>query len=522
MYRNHCRNTIKSIPAQIVFPARTAAMIGARSAGTPKKIPHKPVPAHVTPSSVKKILNMKLRQFKKQSRISAPVAEVFNWHARPGAIERLSPPWDPLDIISRTGGIETGAEVRMKLKAGPIPINWHARHVAFQPNEVFQDIQVSGPFAAWIHTHGFKKIDEATSCLEDRIDYALPFHPLSTALMGNFVHQKLERIFTYRHDTLMADLADHLSRNQSGPLRILISGASGLIGQTLTAFLSTGGHEVLRLVRRMPDATQNEIFWNPKAGILDLDAAGPIDAVIHLSGENIGEGRWNTEKKQRIISSRIDSTRLIAETIAGMETPPSVFLCASAIGYYGHRGNAIVDESDGPGTDFISDVCRKWEAAAIAATAAGIRTAFLRIGIVLSPRGGALEKLLPPFQMGIGGKIGDGNQFMSWIGIDDAIAAIYHVLHEGAISGPVNLVAPNPVTNTEFTRILAKVLSRPAYFKVPAIAIESVFGEMGRETILSSTHVRPSVLSETGYRFRHPRLESALHHLLGRIPSTCR
>ena len=515
MCRKHRRQARKKIPARIVFSARYAVMTDVRCVGT-KDIPREPVSAFATTATPKNTLRMKNQLFKKQSLISAPVTEVFNWHARPGAIERLSPPWDPLDIISRTGGIETGAEVRMNLKAGPLTVRWHARHVDYQENKLFQDIQVSGPFAKWTHTHYFQKIDESACILEDRIDYALPFHPISTALMGKFVRQKLERIFTYRHDTMIADIADHLPRKKSGPLRILISGASGLIGQTLIPFLTTGGHHVLQLVRRRPSPTRNEIFWNPEAGILDLATAGPIDAVIHLSGENIGEGRWSAEKKRRIIDSRVDSTRLIAETIAKMKTPPRVFLCASAIGYYGHRGNDQVDESDGPGSDFISDVCRKWEAAATASIAAGIRTAFLRIGIVLSPRGGALGKLLPPFQLGIGGKIGSGNQTMSWISIDDAIGAVYHVLYDSAISGPVNLVAPYPVTNAEFTHCLSKVLSRPAYFKVPAFAIETVFGEMGRETILSSTRVKAGVLQEAGYQFRHPYLESALRHLLGR------
>lgn len=459
---------------------------------------------------------MNPRPFIKISRIPAPAEAVFAWHARPGAIERLSPPWDPLEIVSRTGGIEAGAEVRMKIKAGPIPVPWHARHVAFEKNKYFQDIQVKGPFAAWTHTHAFQDIDGRTSLLEDRIDFTLPFHPVSAFFGESFVLQKLARIFTYRHDTVIHDIQDHQDRGASGPLRILVSGASGLIGQALIPYLTTGGHHVLRLVRRRPTAGKNEIFWDPKTGILDLAAAGAIDAVIHLSGENIGEGPWTLEKKQRIIDSRVHSTRLIAETIARLKTPPKVFLCASAIGYYGNRGDCLLSESADSGSDFISHVCRVWESAGAAAPAAGIRTAFLRIGVVLSPRGGALKKLLLPFQLGLGGKIGDGNQFMGWIGMDDAISAIYHVLRDPGISGPVNLTAPRPVTNAEFTKILARVLTRPAFFKVPKAAIAAVFGEMGRETILASTRVEPGVLLKTRYRFRHPNLESALRHLLGK------
>jgi hypothetical protein len=199
-----------------------------------------------------------------------------------------------------------------------------------------------------------------------------------------------------------------------------------------------------------------------------------------------------------------------------MKNPPKVFLCASAIGYYGDRGDSEVDESDTVGKDFISEVCRQWEESTEASTAAGIRTAFMRIGIVLSPQGGALGKLLLPFTLGIGGKISTGRQYMSWISIDDTIGAIHHALFDENISGPVNLVAPNPATNLEFTQKLADVLSRPAYFTVPKLAIETVFGEMGRETILSSTRVKPSVLHKTGYAFRQPDLETALRHLLGK------
>ena len=459
---------------------------------------------------------MKNTLFKKRCEIDAPVEDVFKWHARPGAIQRLSPPWDPLEIISRTGGINAGAEVKMKLNAGPIPIKWHARHVEYQENILFKDIQVKGPFSKWIHTHRFKNSATAKCILEDSIEYALPLHPFGTAVMGTFVEKKLKQIFTYRHNTTIADIAAHQSRKQQGPLKILISGASGLLGSTLIPFLRTGGHTVLQLVRRPPIKENGEIRWDPANSRLDIDDTDAIDAVIHLSGENIGEGHWSPEKKKRIIDSRVQSTRLIAETISKMKNPPKVFLCASAIGFYGDRGNVPVDESDTVGNDFISDVCRIWEESTEAAVAAGIRTAFLRIGIVLSPQGGALGKLLLPFTLGIGGKISTGRQYMSWISIDDTIGAIYHALFDKNISGPVNLVSPNPATNHEFTKALAKVLSRPAYFTVPKFAIETVFGEMGRETILSSTRVKPSVLSETGYSFRHPDLEGALRHLLGK------
>ena len=456
------------------------------------------------------------KQFKKSSQVNAPIDAVFQWHARPGAIERLSPPWDPLEIISRTGGIETGAEVKMRLFAGPVPVKWHARHVAFRENEMFQDIQIKGPFSRWIHTHRFEPCGPGATRLEDEIEFALPLHPLGTAVLAPFVEKTLERIFTYRHNTTIADIAAHQAAGVHGPKTILISGASGLLGSALIPFLTTGGHRVLRLVRRRPQPEKDEIEWNPSAGTLMIDAKEKIDAVIHLSGENIGEGRWSFEKKKQIIDSRVNSTRLLADTLAKMEHPPEVFLSASAIGFYGHRGSELMAESDGPGNDFISHVCQVWETSAQAAADAGIRTALLRIGIVLSPGGGALKKLLLPFQAGMGGQLGTGDQYMSWISIDDTIHAIYHAMFDPGISGPVNLVSPHPVTNREFTAILARVLSRPAFFRVPEIAIKTAFGEMGEETVLSSTRVTPAVLSQAGFRFRHPDLELALRHLLGK------
>jgi uncharacterized protein (TIGR01777 family) len=404
----------------------------------------------------------------------------------------------------------------MTLKAGPMPVKWHARHVDYQENQLFQDIQINGPFSRWIHTHRFTALPPEDCLLEDEIEYALPFHPLGTAVLAPYVEKNLERIFAYRHATTRADITTHEAVKSRGPLTILISGASGLLGSALIPFLTTGGHRVRRLVRRRPDPEKDEIYWNPAAGELGLDEKDPIDAVIHLSGENIGEGRWTAAKKKQIIDSRVNSTRLLAKTIAAMKQPPKVFLSASAIGFYGDRGPGIMDESSGPGKDFISHVCRLWEAPADLAAAAGIRTATLRIGIVLSPRGGALNKLLLPFQAGLGGRIGTGDQYMSWITIDDTIKAIHHALFDDTLCGPVNLVSPNPTTNRELTQTLARVLSRPACVTVPETAIRILFGEMGQETVLSSTRVVPAVLSDAGFRFRHPNLEGALRHLLGK------
>ncbi len=458
---------------------------------------------------------MKKGVFTKESHIDAPVDEVFKWHARPGAINRLSPPWDPLTVIKSSQGIEKGAQVILKMKAGPVSFNWSALHTEYQKNRCFRDEQIKGPFSKWVHTHIFDSDGSHGCILKDRIEYKLPLDPVSTGLFDPFIKKKLERIFAYRHTITAKDISLHLSRQDKHPLTILISGASGLIGSSLIPFLTTGGHRVVQLVRKYPLTNNEDVFWDPSSGILDPGDLGKIDAVVHLSGENIGQGIWTQEKKKRIIESRVNGTHLISKTIAGLKDPPDVLICASAIGYYGNRGNQLLIEEDGPGDDFISDVCVKWEKAAEPAQQKGIRTVFMRIGVVLAPQGGALAKLMLPFKAGLGGKIGAGGQYMSWVSIDDVTGAIYHAFYNKDIRGPVNVVAPFPVTNLEFTKTLGKLFKRPTVFSVPSQAIKLAFGEMGKEILLSSTNVKPQKLIDAGYTFRYPDLEKVLSQTLG-------
>ncbi len=461
---------------------------------------------------------MRKEIFIKRSKINAPVREVFKWHSRPGAIERMSPPWDPLDVVYKSGGIEKGAKTIMKMSAGllSLKIRWIAEHIEYKENRLFRDRQIKGPFAHWIHTHRFIPDGTDKCYLADEIEYALPINPFGNFFGSSLINQRLERIFHFRHTTLAHDIADHLRQKDKGPLTFLISGASGLLGSSLVPFLTTGGHRVIRLVRKSPLSAENEVFWDPASGLLDLDGIENIDVVIHLAGESIGQGRWTKEKKKKIVESRNKSTSLIAEKIAKLDPLPKVLISASAIGYYGNRGDEPLTEEDTCGADFISGVCSEWEQAAAPAKIKGIRTVFLRIGITLTPLGGALNKLLLPFKLCLGGKLGPGNQYMSWIGIDDVIGAIYHVVSNNNIEGPINVVAPNPVTNLEFTKTLGKVLSRPTLFLVPETVIKPAFGEMGREILLSSTRVIPNKLLATGYRFRNPDLEGTLRHLLGK------
>lgn len=457
---------------------------------------------------------MQKEEFVKRSHIQAPVETVFKWHARPGALERLSPPWDPIVVIDRQGGIQKGGKTVLKMKAGPIPYQWEAEHFEYIENQLFQDRQLRGPFASWTHSHIFEPDGQSACFLEDRIEYALPFQPFGHFVGRRMIPKQLERIFTYRHETTIKDIQTHLKYSGKKPLHILISGASGVVGSALIPFLTTGGHQVTRLVRRSPK--KGEIYWNPQKDELDLTGADPIDAVIHLAGENIGQGRWTPEKKKRIIESRTRGTNLIARRIAELDNPPRIMISASAIGYYGHRADEILTEEDACGADFISNVCNEWEKAAKPAIDHQIRVVFLRIGVALTPAGGALERLLLPFTMGIGGKIGSGKQYISWIGIDDVIGAIHHILISENIEGPINIVSPYPVTNEELTQTLGKVLNRPALLPAPEIAVKLMFGEMGKEVPLSSTRVLPEKLAGSGYPFRYPDLEPALRHVLGK------
>jgi uncharacterized protein (TIGR01777 family) len=297
-------------------------------------------------------------------------------------------------------------------------------------------------------------------------------------------------------------------------MRILITGASGLVGKALTPFLEADGHEVRPLVRFATGYGSNAIEWSPERYSIALSRIENFDAVIHLAGESIAEGRWTEEKKKRIKESRVKGTRLISESLASLNNRPKILLSASAIGYYGSRGDEVLTEESAPGNDFLAKVCVEWEEATKEARDAGIRTCHLRFGIILDAEGGALGRMLPPFRMGVGGKIGDGRQWMSWVALDDVVGGIHHLLLNDAVSGPVNVVAPNPVTNREFTKRLGRALSRPTFFPIPAFGARLVFGEMGDALLLSSQRVDPVKLKRSGYQFKYPTLDSALAHVL--------
>ena len=295
--------------------------------------------------------------------------------------------------------------------------------------------------------------------------------------------------------------------------KILVSGVSGPIGAALLPSLRASGWFVVRLVRGQL-TSRDQIAWDPAKPISPQAVSG-FDAVIHLAGESIF-GRWTVAKKARILNSRLDGTMNLAHALANAEEKPKVFVCGSAIGYYGNRGDELLREESAPGAGFLADVCQRWEEATTPAVQADIRTAHLRTGIVLSPKGGALRAMLLPFKLGVGGRTGDGRQWMSWIDVQDMVGAIHHILKNDLLQGPVNMVAPKPVTNGEFARTLASVLSRPAIFPLPAFMVKTIFGEMGEELLLGSQKVEPGKLISSGYPFRFRELRTSLQAILGR------
>lgn len=348
--------------------------------------------------------------------------------------------------------------------------------------------------------------------LEDNVEYRIPGGLIGQWLAGRLIHRKLERMFQHRHVTTVDDLAAHARYKNT--MHVAITGSSGLVGSALVPMLTTGGHQVTRLVRGKPQ--QDEVAWDPKASSFDASRLDGVDAVVHLAGKNLASSRWTDKVKQEIRDSRVQGTRTLCEGLAKMASPPKVLVSASATGYYGDRGDEVLDEASSAGDGFLAEVVKQWESATKPAADSGIRVVNLRFGVILSPKDGALAKMLLPFRLGLGGRVGSGRQWWSWISVDDAVGAIQHALMTDSLSGPVNAVAPNPVIFAEFAKTFGKVLRRPTIFPMPAFAARLALGQMADDLILASTRVEPTKLRESRYEFRQPTLEKALRHLLGK------
>ncbi|MGW4632687.1 TIGR01777 family oxidoreductase [Nocardia sp. NPDC004415] len=434
--------------------------------------------------------------------VSAPRDEVFAWFARPGAFTRLAPPWQPVRLLSESDDLARGSAV-LGLPGG---LRWVARHdpAAYDPPHRFADAVAADGLASapvgrllpWRHTHEFTAVDAEHTRVADRVDTPLPT-------------RVLRPMFDYRHRQLTDDLAAHRRAAEHGftARTIAVSGASGMVGTALCAFLSTGGHRVIRLVRHAPTGP-DERRWDPDDPAPDLLTG--VDAVVHLAGASIA-GRFTEDHRRAVADSRIGPTRALAQLAGGVAT----FVSASAIGYYGYdRGDEILTETADPGAGFLAEVVTAWEDAA---AAADTRVVQVRTGIVQSPAGGTLRLLRPLFAAGLGGRIGDGDQWQSWIGLDDLVDVYHRALWDDSLAGPVNAVAPDPVRNAEYTATLAHVLHRPALLPVPSFGPALLLGRQGaRELAEASQRVSPHRLSTADHVFRTPDLEQTLRHLLGR------
>jgi uncharacterized protein (TIGR01777 family) len=439
--------------------------------------------------------------------VDRPVGEVWDWHTRPGALERLIPPWDDVRVLERNGDLGDSGRVVLEVRRGPLRRRWVAAHDGVEPGRRFRDVQLEGPFRRWAHDHDFTSIRGGCR-VTDRVEYELP---ALAAPGARYVQGSLERMFAFRHRRLRDDLARHAD---VPPLRVGITGATGTIGGALAAFLTSGGHEVVRIVRRSPEA-RGEVRWSPSSGEIDTAGLEGLDAVIHLSGRRI-DTRWTTARRREIRASRVESTALLAKALASLEAPPRVLLSGSAIGVYGDRGDEELDESSAPGQGFLADLCRDWEAAAEPARAAGIRVVSMRTAVVLSARSAPLARLVLPTRLGLGAVVGRGEQPLSWISLDDLLGAVLHIVCDERLEGPVNLASPSPVSLRELADTLASIFRRPRLLRVPEAAVAVTLGQMGRETILAGQRVAPRRLLDRGFRFFYPTLEDALRHELGR------
>jgi uncharacterized protein (TIGR01777 family) len=445
--------------------------------------------------------------------VDASLGDVFSWHTRPGAMTRLTPPWLPVRVLQEASSVRDGQAV-LGLPGG---LRWTAVHQPgdYDPPHAFAD-ELTSPLLPWRHLHQFSLAGEQSTLVTDVVETPLPTRALRS-------------MFVYRHRQLAADLAA-LARSReispaagTDPLTVAVTGSAGLIGTALTALLTTSGHRVIRLVRRLPRHA-GERYWRPEdPGPELLDG---VDAVIHLAGASIG-GRFTPERKAEIRASRILPTRRLAElaaaSLAGSAGGKAAgtlkaFVAASAVGIYGpDRGDEVLAEDSSRGEGFLAGVVADWEDATAPAAAAGIRTVQVRTGIVQTPRGGMLRLLSPLFEAGLGGRLGSGKQWLAWIGLDDLLDVYLRAVLDPDLSGPVNAVAPEPVRNTDYTRTLAAVLHRPAILPVPGLGPRLLLGEEGaREIAQASQFVRPERLIEAGHEFRQPELEGALRHLFGR------
>ena len=439
------------------------------------------------------------------------VEEIFAWMESPSAYFRYLPPWQRIETLEKVGTIRDGDHVTFRVRFGPLAIRQTLEHEDYKPLEEYGDRQTTGPHRFWSHRHYFRPAGESSCEMTDRI-YCEP-----SAIVGLLGKKSLRRtveyIFEWTQERVRRDLERHAS-GPKDPLRVLMAGASGLLGTTLAEFVGGGGHEIAKLVQRA-SGLPSEILWDPGSRSIDPAALEGFDAVIHLAGENIGAKRWTAERRKLIRERHVADVELLCGALARLKDPPAVLVSASPVGIYGNAENGV-DETASAGQSFLAEVANAWERATESAQDAGIRVVHARLGEVLTLGGGLLKRVLPAFRLGAGGVVGNGRQSISWIGMEDAIGALFFLTTNEEARGRINLVAPKPATNREFARTLAKVLQRPAFAPVPALAIRTLYGEMGDQLILRGRAVVPERLDGLGFAWLDPTLEGALRWELGK------
>lgn len=452
---------------------------------------------------------------------------LFDYHTRPGAIDRLIPPWESVQMLQRGNSLSVGTQVSIRNKVGPLFLQWNAEHTVFEPPTRFQDIQRSGPFSKWIHDHLFEEIDPYHAKLTDRVDYRSKLPQPLDWLASGLIHSKIESMFRYRHQTTAQDLSlqkllHTMRSDQSSCATIAVTGSNGMIGRRLCALASVLGFRVIRIQRpaSIPANAQSElpletVVLDGDNGFDKPEALNGIDAVIHLAGFGIATHRWSAKTKEMIRSSRVDGTRRLVDHLLKLDKPPNALISASGIGLYGDCDDAVCHEERRPGIGFLPELAQQWESETLRYSSEDRRAVVGRLGMVLHPLEGALSKMLPLFRFGLGGPIGGGKQFWSWIHVDDAASAFLHLAANPNSDGPYNLVAPESLTNRDFTKSLGKAVRRPAFLPAPQAPLRFLVGEMADSLLFASTRACPSRLMNESFAFRAPTLKSALDQLLG-------
>lgn len=451
-------------------------------------------------------------RFTKTSKIEASARDLFDWHARPGAFARLTPPWQTVEVVREDPGLQVGKQVELKMDTPVGKKRWLAEHIGCVDGVEFTDIQREGPFKRWQHRHLFRHIDDRNCELVDEIEYELPFGLFGKSFGSGYVEKQLSKGFEYRHWITQRDMAFCNRLPRTGPLKVLITGGTGFLGSRLGDLLRSQGHEVSVVTRSK--RSESDVRWDPQKGEVERSRLEGCDALVHLAGESLTSGRWTESRKRSLWSSRVDATSFLVDTLSRLESPPKVLLSGSGIGYYGSDPERVFDESAKRGEGFLAELCEAWEAQARRAETLGTRVVLLRTGVVVDPRGGALKQMLPAFRMGGGGPIGDGEQWFPWIGLEDWIRAVVWCAQQKKVAGPVNLAAPGIVRQKEFASELGHALGRPSFLPAPKFALSAVFGEMAEAALFSSIRAEPAALQQSGYEFELPRLDAAFRRVL--------